>query len=147
MTSDFQKPVIPPTWLRWFVNDASRGIIDHGTVAPIGCHFFHDQTLDVWEVTLFVSLTELVGGPGDGRRIPTGLQVDICRVTSAFDSAPASYWQSEAVAPDDELGNHLSFEGVARGHQVWLRILEKPPGWAGPGRVLHTAQGFFEDLW
>lgn len=138
---------IPPSWLRWFVNDASRGIIDLLSAAPVGCHFFHDQELDIWEVTLFVSKTEVVGGPMDGNTIPSGLQVDICQVHKAFDSEPATFWQSEAVQQDDQLGNHLSFEGVARGHRVWLRIVHHPPEGIGPGRLMHAGQGVIEDLW
>ncbi|MBL8816832.1 MAG: hypothetical protein JNL58_12430 [Planctomyces sp.] len=147
MTQNNLTPGGPPSWLRWFINDASRGFVDHESLAPIGCHFYFDDALDVWEVSLFVSNTELVGGPADGRRIPTGTQVDINLVKAAFDSEPTSYWQAEAIAEDDDLGNHLSFEGIARGHQVWLRILAKPPVWAGPGRVMHTTHGVIEDLW
>jgi hypothetical protein len=138
---------LPPSWLRWFVNDASRGILDHGSTAPVGCHFFHDTELDLWEVTLFVSRTEVVGGPQDGSVISNGVQVDIGVVLQSFDSLPECYWQSEAIHSDDQLGNHLSLEGVARGQRVWLRIVHEAPAWTGPGRLMHARQGIIEDLW
>jgi hypothetical protein len=137
----------PPSWLRWFVNDAVRGVVDRHVTAPIGCHFFHDTELDSWEVSLFVSRTEVCGGPADGRQVPSGLQIDILAVCAAFDSPPAIYWQAEKIAHDDELGNHLSFEGVARGSNVWLRILQNAPEWAGPGRLVHAKTGSIEDVW
>jgi hypothetical protein len=115
--------------------------------APVGCHFFHEHASDTWEVSLFVSRTEVLGGPADGKRVPAGLQINIMTVCEAFDSPPAIYWQAEKIAHDDELGNHLSFEGIARGQSIWLRILQEPPEWSGAGRVVHAADGRVELLW
>ncbi len=129
------------------MNDAIRGIVDCHVTAPIGCHFFHDRESDVWEISLFVSRTEVCGGRADGKHVPSGLQVDIPAVSEAFDSPPATYWQAEKIAHDDELGNHLSFEGIARGNPVWLRILQHPPDWTGPGRLVHAKSGQIEDVW
>ena len=137
----------PPAWLRWFVSDASKGILDRGNVAPVGCHHYFDTESGVWEISLFVSDTEIVGGPCDGKLISSGLQVDILKVSEAFDAPPAVYWQSEALEEDDQLGNHLSLEGAARGNPVWLRILHQAPRWAGPGRLLHAVRGIMEELW
>lgn len=142
-----QQQSIPPAWLRWFVNDAVRGIVDRQVTAPVGCHFYHDGDSDVWEISLFVSRTEVCGGSADGKQVPSGLQIDIPAVCNAFDSPPATYWQSEKIADDDELGNHLSFEGIARGFSVWLRMMQHPPEWTGPGRLIHAESGEIEDVW
>lgn len=147
MTPFSNQHTVPPAWLRWFVNDAVRGIVDGHVTAPIGCHFFHERNADVWEVSLFVSRTEVCGGPADGKRVPTGLQIDITAVCAAFDSAPTIYWQAEKISHDDDLGNHLSFEGIARGFGVWLRILQNAPEWIGPGRLVHAQSGNIEDIW
>ncbi|MBC7965855.1 MAG: hypothetical protein H7Z17_08010 [Fuerstia sp.] len=138
---------VPPAWLRWFVNDAVRGILDREAAAPVGCHFFHDLDADVWEVSLFLSRTEVYGGAADGKQVPGGLQIDVAAVAKAFDFAPAVYWQAEKFSSEDELGNHLSFEGVARGVHVWLRILQSAPDWAGPGRLVHAESGRVDDIW
>ncbi len=142
-----QQQSIPPAWLRWFVNDAVRGIVDRQVTAPVGCHFYHDGESDVWEISLFVSRTEVCGGSADGKQVPSGLQIDIPAVCAAFDSPPATYWQSEKIADDDELGNHLSFEGIARGFSVWLRMMQHPPEWTCPGRLIHAESGEIEDVW
>ena len=147
MQGNTDSNTVPPAWLRWFVNDAVRGIMDRHAAAPVGCHFFHDQDADVWEVSLFQSRTEVYGGAADGKYIPGGLQIDVSAVSAAFDLAPAVYWQSESISSDDQLGNHLSFDGVARGVQVWLRILQSAPEWAGPGRLVHAERGTVEDIW
>ena len=147
MQGNTDSKTVPPAWLRWFVNDAVHGIMDRQAVAPVGCHFFHDQEEDVWEVSLFLSRTEVYGGAADGKHVPAGLQIDVAAVSKAFDFAPDVYWQSEKFSSDDELGNHLSFQGVARGVQVWLRILQSAPEWAGPGRLVHAETGKVDDIW
>jgi hypothetical protein len=139
--------VNPPTWLRWFVNDVIRGIVDDCAIAPLGCHYYLDSDLDTWEVTLFVSRTELWSGPHDGRPIPAPFQIDIFSVCAAFDTLPCIHWQTEKLAADDELGNHLSFEGIARGVNVWLRILRDAPEWADTGRLVHAGTGQIQDAW
>ena len=138
---------VPPAWLRWFVNDAIRGIVDRHVAAPVGCHYFRDTVEQVWEISLFLSSTEVCGGALDGKHVPGGLQIDVMQVAEAFDHAPVVNWQSEKFASDDELGNHLSFEGVARGIKVWLRILQSAPAWAGPGRLVFAENGKVEDIW
>lgn len=147
MESRICPQILPPAWIRWFINDAVDGIVDRQSAAPIGCHYFHDRTLNVWEISLFLARTEVFGGASDGRRVPSGLQIDVDAVSSAFDAAPKIYWQSEKFSSDDELGNHLSFEGSARGYHVWLRILESPPDWAGTGRFVYAESGQVKDLW
>jgi len=137
----------PPAWLRWFSNDAARGIIADEYHAPIGCHFYLDSETSEWEVTIFVSATEVVGGPMDGRNLPLQVQLNIVHVISLFDETPTVYWQSDSVADDDELAQHISFEGKARGHKLWLRILKESPEGTGPGRLLHAQSGEIEVLW
>lgn len=147
MVSCSYQNAVPPAWIKWFVNDAIRGIIDRHVIAPIGCHFFWDREVDTWEITLFISRTEVCGGHADGKQAPSGLQIDVAAVIRAFDSTPAIYWQSERMSDDDDLGNHLSFEGIARGYRVWLRILQHAPDWTGPGRLIHARCGSIQDLW
>ncbi|MEN9555447.1 MAG: hypothetical protein RLZZ232_1733 [Planctomycetota bacterium] len=147
MNSSDNTTANPPSWLRWFVNDAIRGIMHGEDSAPVGCHFYLDRENDLWEVTLFVGRSEVLGGAWDGKVVPIGLEVDISRVIAAFDSQPDILWQAEKVTPADELGAHVSFAGVTRGNNVWLRILQDAPDWAGVGRLLHASTGQFEDLW
>lgn len=137
----------PPTWLRWFVNDCARGLSHRGFTAPIGCHYFYDQATETWEISLFVSRTEICGGASDGKRVPSGLGVDVMAVSAAFDVPPLVYWQAEKLSKEDELGTHLSFEGTARGLKVWLRVLQHAPEWTSAGRLVHSDTGDVEDLW
>ena len=137
----------PPAWLRWLSNDAARGIIDDEYHAPIGCHYYQNPEDEEWEVTIFVSATEVVGGPMDGTNLPQRVQLNIGHVISLFDEPPSVFWQSDKVDDDDELDQHISFEGLARGNRIWLRILKNSPEGTGPGRLLHTQSGEIETLW
>lgn len=137
----------PPSWLRWFGNDAARAITSEAGKCPIGCHYFHDFENSVWEVSVFVGTTEIVGGPMDGTSFTTSLRLNISEVMNLFDEVDNVSWQSDAVADDDDLAQHVSFEGTARGHKVWLRVLKESPEGTGPGQILHSHNGKLETLW
>ena len=137
----------PPSWLRWFGNDAARAIVAEEGKCPIGCHYFHDAENSVWEVSVFVATTEIVGGPMDGTSYTTSLRLNISAIISLFDEVSQVYWQSESLSEEDELAQHVSFEGTARGHKVWLRVLKESPAGTGPGRLLHSHSGKLETLW
>ena len=76
-----------------------------------------------------------------------GQRADVTLGMAALDKASGGVWQAEHVTTQEGLGQHLSVEGETRGHDVWLRILQTPPDWAGVGRLLHASTGEFEDLW
>jgi len=137
----------PPAWLRWLSNDAARGIVADDSHAPIGCHFYQNPDNEEWEVSIFVSSTEVVGGPLDGKRLPLQLHLNIVHVMNLFDEMPTVFWQTDPVADDDELSQHISFAGTARGHRLWLRVLRESPEGTGPGRLLHSKSGEMENLW
>jgi len=137
----------PPSWLRWLSNDAARGIVADECHAPIGCHFYQNPDNQEWEVSIFVAATEIVGGQMDGKVLPLQLQLNISHVMNLFDETPEVFWQSDSVSDDDELSQHISFEGKARGHRLWLRVLKESPQGTGPGRLLHADNGQMENLW
>lgn len=147
MTTFFETTSTPPAWLRWFANDAARSILETASHAPIGCHYHYAEECDEWEVAVFVSATEVVGGPRDGTIVPCRMQIDVAHLIALFDIQPKIYWQTGVHQDEDETGQHLSMEGSVRGHLVWLRVLAQAPSQAGPGRLLHALTGELEDLW
>lgn len=138
---------LKPDWLLSFVNDVVQVFVDASVEAPIGCHVYHDESMNCWEVTLFISRTELLSGPHDGLKFPTWFQLNVFSVGTAFDTLPVIHWQSEKIAADDELGNHLSFEGIVSGYNMWLRILADAPAWTQAGRLVHADTGVIQDKW
>jgi hypothetical protein len=137
----------PPAWLRWFANEAAQAILNTVVHAPIGCHYHYSDELSEWEVTVFISDTEVVGGQRDGTIVPYRMQVDLPQVLGLFDQMPKVYWLAGMDDKEDDLNQHMSLEGQVRKHHVWLRILAQAPQQAGPGRLLHASTGELEDIW
>ncbi len=137
----------PPAWLQRLIDDVTSAIVDYDCHAPIGCHFYRNPATAEWEISAFVSSTEVVGGPMDGTEVNPPVQFDISAVMELFDDKPTVHWQSDSVAVDDDLAQHISFQGSIKGRRVWLRMLQGAPEGTGPGRLVHAGSGEIENLW
>ena len=137
--------VAPPHWLSTFANSVASCIHSHEILSPLGCHF---QFVDnIWEVTIFASHTEIVGGANDGQISQSCFNVDMKEVIEQFSYIDTISWQTQSLGPDDELGCHLSVEGLCEEKQVWLRITALAPAQFGAGRQALVNQKKLEDLW
>jgi hypothetical protein len=142
---EIRMPKSPPNWIRELANSAALQICPADLISPIGCHFF--QADGMWEVTLFASKTEVVGGSHDGRRCDSRFSVDIQAVCRLLSQIERVEWQAHPFAPDDELGAHLAVTGRFGKHQVCLRILAIPPERFEPGRRAVTYIPAWEEVW
>lgn len=134
-----------PEWIPEFVEDVCAALRLFDEDAPIGCHYFPAD--EGHEVTLFISSTEVVGGPNDGERITARFLVDIVELMTVFDVLDSMTWQPHLVDQDDELGPNLSATGSYRGETVWLRILGETPEQFLPGRLAIVAEKKFVNIW
>jgi hypothetical protein len=116
-------------------------------LAPLGCHYYYNEPAEQWEVALFASNTEVVGGKRDGSLKPSRFSVDLQRVIAEFDSVSALHWQTLSMGPADELGPHLSLEGTFESRSVWLRILAHAPARFESGRYFRLYEMRLEDIW
>lgn len=137
--------VSPPDWLKSFVNAVTANIHSHDVLSPLGCHF--QQVENVWEVTVFASRTEVVGGPQDGLNCESGFSVDVDGLRKLFSDVEAFSWQAQPLGPNDDLGSHLAVEGTYETRQIWLRITATAPQIFGVGRRALVNQERFEDIW
>lgn len=137
----------PPDWLKTMADQVASLMYDVDVLAPIGCHFFHHHSRDEWEVTLFASNTEIVGGEWDGVLAPSKFCLDILKLREIFDEITALYWQALPVSYDDQLGAHVSVEAVYEGHQVWLRVLSESPEEFEPGRRIEAYEFDLKEIW
>jgi len=136
-----------PKWLVIFVTAVLNEIVSDHELAPAGCHIFYDADLNVWEVSLFLSQTEIYSGPHEGLDAQQCVQMNVGNISETFDLPPRICWQVGKFLSDDDLGNHLAFEGVVGGIEVWLRILQTAPEWSTPGRIMNSASHEICDLW
>ena len=137
--------VSPPDWLSQFANAVTPNIHSFDILSPLGCHFL--QVHDIWEITLFASRTEVVGGPQDGMNSHANISVDVKSLLDVFSSIEAISWQSQPLGDRDELGAHLSVEGTYEDHRVWLRITAVAPEMFGVGRRAFVNQQQIEEIW
>lgn len=116
-------------------------------IAPIGCHCYHNQAIDQWEITLFASSTETVGGQYDGRRTKSRFVLNLEKILDHFETVKKFHWQAHALGPQDDLGPHLTIEGIVEGHSVWLRVLASPPEQFEAGRMFEAYSLRLTDHW
>ncbi len=135
----------PPEWLQKFADAVALQMNPVDLLAPVGCHFCLVE--DTWEVTLFASSTQIVGGKKDGVLRHSRFHVDLRRVVDLFSEIWSLTWQPLSLAADDELGPHLSMEGLVAEHPVWLRILARAPKRFDPGRRAVVYDGIWDETW
>ena len=135
----------PPEWLSRFVDVVTANIHAHNLLSPLGCHF--QRVNHVWEITLFASHTEVIGGQFDGsiRHSPFG--VNVKQLLEVFTSVESISWQTDLIDQYDELGAHLSIEGVHENEPIWLRITAKAPDRFSPGRRALVHEKAIEEVW
>ena len=137
----------PPEWIVELMARATPAIRGYELLAALGCHYFHNDFTEQWEVTLFASATEILGGRSDGKRTDCRFAVDLLSLTELMDEVSSFHWQAQSLGLDDDLGPHVSLEGVVLGRSVWLRILAQPPQGIDPGRIFHSSEQKLEELW
>ena len=135
----------PPTWLSSFVDAVTANFHSHDVMPPLGCHF---QKVDqIWEVTVFASRTEIIGGSQDGRVRHAPFAVDVKNLLDSFTTVDQVSWQTQRLGQCDDLGAHLSVEGLIEDQPVWLRITAISPERFDFGRRAYVNQCGFEDAW
>ena len=135
----------PPEWLATLANEVAAQIEPLGTMGPIGCHYHSGPA--GWEITVFTALTEVVGGPHDGRVFGSRFEVDLKALVNIFSDVTAIRWQSESLGKQDELGAHLSIEGRYGEEPVCVRIPAVSPERFEPGRKMLVHHRSWQETW
>ncbi len=138
-------PVSPPGWLKELADATALLMMPADVIAPIGCHYCCVD--DVWEITLFASSTQIVGGGRDGEVRRSRFTFDIQALTVNFAHVSQVSWQAHALGPDDELGPHVAIEGKFGDQEVRLRVLAFPPKRFASGRRAIVYVPSWEETW
>lgn len=134
-----------PSWLNELADIVAGYIAPVEPLAPMGCHYHLNE--GVWEISLFVGDTELVGGDRDGERIPARFLVDVLPLLSHFSEVFDCTWQPDRFGEEDELGCHLSIIGLHGEQLVCVRVLSRSPERFPPGRRANIYGGVLEEMW
>ena len=119
-----------PEWLEALVDSVSSCMQPHNLLGPLGYRWGDED--DFWEVTIYPTPTELVGGAEDGAIVAPGFSLNVQKLCSVFEELEDVCWLAQAFGPHDEYGQHLSVEGVYEGHQIFLQILSEAPAGEEP---------------
>ena len=115
---------LPPGWLKELADAAALLMVPVDVMAPIGCHYTCVEK--TWEISLFASSTQIVGGERDGEVRRSRFWLDIEAIRKLFTEVHSVSWQAHALAFDDELGPHVELHGIYAEKDVKLRILAFP---------------------
>lgn len=135
----------PPKWLQTLADRVAEHIAPVDVLSPLGCHFAKDG--ERWEVTIFASATEVVGGERDGSSRPSRFLLDVLGIQKLFASVSELLWQPLRVGSRDDLGAHLTLLGLYEGHEVWLRVLARAPRTMESGRQARVYELVWTERW
>lgn len=130
---------IIPTWLPSFVDEISERFEPFSGVARVGyeCAFSEG----VWELSIFLGETELIGGAEDGRMLPVNFRFDLSSMTAQFDQIDSIHWNAFPNSPvGEDVTGELSFltiTGMIADEKVLLQLHSTPPNQIGPGIRQH----------
>lgn len=134
-----------PEWLNQMAKLVCDCIDLPEEAPPIGCHYHFNG--DVWEVSLFMMSTEIVGGAYDGVKLSALFFLDLTRLQNVFDVVESAEWQPHRIDDTDDLGSHVAVMGQFQGRHVWLRILANSPDQFHPGRKANLLANSLNDIW
>lgn len=135
----------PPDWIKELADSAALLMMPADFIAPIGCHFYCDD--NVWEITLFASSTQIVGGGRDGEVRRSRFNVDVQAVCRLFANVDEVSWQAHQLGASDELGPNIAIEGQYGDQEIRLRILAYPPKRFASGRRAVVYVPRWEETW
>lgn len=134
-----------PEWLQQLSEELAAHIEPIGHDAPIGCHYC--LTEQGWEITLFVSRTEILGGESDGEAFPGRFVFNVAGLLEVLEEVDSCWWQPVHFGDADDLGPHLSITGLYAGELVWVRIPAEQPRALESGLVANVYTGRIESRW
>jgi hypothetical protein len=120
-----------PDWLKVLIDLVADCIEVESPAGPLGVRWGQDE--DAWEVTIYPTPVELVGGAVDGEVVAPGFAIDLERLHTAFTRLDAFGWNALGLGQD---GPCIELEGDFLAHQLFLRVLAQAPQDEGPGAKL-----------
>lgn len=122
-----------PEWVVRFVNKISAAhTTEHSIEAPQLRWYslppgHEDGLKEMWLVSFFPALIEIVSGPQDGALWFSWREVDLLAIQAAFDEVTSMGWLPDSDGSDGSSGSMLICEGVVEGHLVQLSLDQFPP--------------------
>jgi hypothetical protein len=110
-------------WLDTLLQAVCACVEADSPMGPLGMNYRVEE--DFWEICIFPTPVELVGGAQDGAVVALGFTVDLEQLRASFDSIEAFGWN--ALGLNDPDGPHIHVEGKFLGREVFLQLLAYAP--------------------
>jgi hypothetical protein len=121
-------------WLGEFVETVAGQITADGPMGPLKIESYEEDGF--WEVVIYPTPVELIGGAQDGEVVIPGFSLDLEGLRVGFESVTAMGWHSLGLPPYE--GPYAFIEGVFAGRMVYLQVLAYPPEDEQPGMKLEV---------
>lgn len=116
-------------WLDSLLEAVGNCVEADSPMGPLGLRYREAEGF--WEVWIYPTPVELVGGRHDGEIVVPGFTLDLEQLRSCFDSLAAIHWNALGLNLTE--GPHVSIEGVYEGREVFLQVLAYAPRGETPG--------------
>jgi hypothetical protein len=128
--------VTEDAWLDGLLEVVAGCVEADSPMGPLGMR--HHEEEGFWEVWVYPTPVELVGGAHDGDVVAPGFTLDLEELRQGFDSVVAFGWN--ALGLNWPEGPHVHIEGVFRGLEVFLQVLAYAPEGEEPGLKLDATR-------
>jgi hypothetical protein len=123
-------------WLDSLLDAVAACVEVDSPTGPLGLRCREEDGF--WEIWVYPTPVELVGGRHDGAVVVAGFALDLEQLRECFDSVVAFNWN--ALGLNYPEGPHVSIEGVFQGREVFLQVLAHAPEDEQPGMQVDMSQ-------
>lgn len=123
-------------WLDELHDAVSACVEADSPMGPMGLRYREEDGL--WDVWIYPTPVELVGGADDGEVVVPGFALDLDGLRAAFESVAAFGWNALGLIHPE--GPHVYVEGVFEGREVYLQVLAYAPEGEKPGLKLDATR-------
>jgi hypothetical protein len=120
-------------WLHDFVESVADCMTSDSPMGPLGYRYREEDGF--WEITVYSTPVELVGGAVDGEIVVPGFSLDLEQLRTVFDEIADAGWHSLGFPSE---GPHVWIEGSFQGREVFLQVLAYAPDDEEPGMKFDT---------
>jgi hypothetical protein len=115
-----------PEWMEPLIEAIAANMSAHGPNSPLGLRY--RQLDDVWDMLVYATPVEMIGGAHDGGRACPSFSFDVEGLRSAIGQVDSVTWEPHgARTVDDDVGPCIVIRGRFGSHAILLRVLAHAP--------------------
>ena len=119
----------PNAWLDQLVDEIAGLITLESPAGPLGYRYGEED--GCWQIAVYLTPVELVGGADDGEVVLPGFQLDLLELQALFDELVDFGWDGLGLCRRE--GPLIWVEGVYHGREVYVTVLARAPEDEEPG--------------